>query len=87
MIQQLIPGQGRFDDSFNINCIGDTFHTWVLNTVIRNGSFQSDYEREETRKYVFVSLCQVCALCENDIVVNRIDDYLNIPQNKVVFMI
>ena len=87
-LQQLIPGQvGRFDDSFNINCIGDTFQYLGTPTLLfEAGHFQSDYEREETRKYVFVSLLSsFIALYENDIVVNRIDDYLNIPQNKVVF--
>ena len=87
-LQELIPGQvGRFDDSFNINCIGDTFQYLGTPTILfEAGHFQNDYEREETRKFVFISLLSsFIALYENDIVVNRIDDYLNIPQNKVVF--
>lgn len=87
-LQQLIPGQvGRFDDSFNINCIGDTFQYLGTPTLLfEAGHFQGDYEREETRKYVFVALISsFIALSENDIVVNGIDKYLNIPQNKVVF--
>lgn len=87
-LQQLIPGQvGRFDDSFNINCIGDTFQYLGTPTLLfEAGHFQGDYDREETRKYVFVSLISsFIALNENDIVVNRIDEYLKIPQNKVVF--
>lgn len=87
-LQELIPGQvGRFDDSFNINCIGDTFQYLGTPTILfEAGHFQNDYEREETRKFVFVSLLSsFITLYENDIVVNRIDDYLNIPQNKVVF--
>ena len=87
-LQEFIPGQvGRFDDSFNINCIGDTFQYLGTPTILfEAGHFQDDYEREETRKFVFISLLSsFIALYENDIVVNRIDDYLNIPQNKVVF--
>lgn len=87
-LQQLIPGQvGRFDDSFNINCIGDTFQQLGTPTILfEAGHFQGDYDREETRKYVFVALVSsFIALYENDIVVNGIDKYLNIPQNKVVF--
>lgn len=87
-LQELIPGQvGRFDDSFNINCIGDTFQYLGTPTILfEAGHFQNDYGREETRKFVFVSLLSsFITLYENDIVVNRIDDYLNIPQNKVVF--
>jgi hypothetical protein len=87
-LQALIPGQiGRFDDSFNINCIGDTFQYLGTPTILfEGGHFQGDYDREETRKYVFVALISsFISLYENDIVVNRIDEYLNIPQNKPVF--
>ena len=87
-LQLLIPGQvGRFDDSFNINCIGDTFQYLGTPTLLfEAGHFQGDYEREETRKYVFVALLSsFIAIYENDIVVNGIDEYLNIPQNKIVF--
>jgi hypothetical protein len=38
--------------------------------------------KERKQKFVFISLLSsFIALYENDIVVNRIDDYLNIPQN------
>jgi hypothetical protein len=88
VLQQYIPNQiGRFDDSFNINCIGDTFQTLGAATVLfEAGHFPNDYQREETRKYVFMALVSsFTILSENDIVDNRIDNYLSIPQNKVVF--
>jgi len=87
-LQRLIPGQiGRFDDEFNINCIGDTFQNLGVPTVLfEAGHFQNDYQREETRKYVFVSLVSsFIILNENDLVSNEFDKYLSIPQNKVVF--
>ncbi|MEL1253687.1 M14 metallopeptidase family protein [Flavobacterium sp. DGU38] len=87
-LQKYIPGQvGRFDDSFNINCIGDTFQFLGTPTILfEAGHFQNDYEREITRKFIFFSLVtSFKALSENDIVDNRINDYLNISQNKVVF--
>jgi hypothetical protein len=87
-LQEYIPGQvGRFDDSFNINCIGDTFQALGVPTLLfEAGHFQGDYQREETRKYVFMALVSSFArLSENDIVANGINKYLNIPQNKVVF--
>lgn len=87
-LQKYIPGQvGRFDDSFNINCIGDTFQYLGVSTILfEAGHFQNDYEREITRKFIFFSLVtSFKALFENDIVDNRINDYLNISQNKVVF--
>jgi hypothetical protein len=42
--------------------------------------------RKKLENLLFVSLLSEGLLhfAENDIVVNRIDDYLNIPQNKVV---
>ena len=88
VLQQYIPGQiGRFDDSFNINCIGDTFQYLGVPTVLfEAGHFPNDYLRDETRKYVFISLVSgFKILSENDIVTNRLGEYLSISQNKVVF--
>ena len=88
VLQNYIPGQvGRFDDSFNINCIGDTFQFLGVPTLLfEAGHFPGDYEREVTRKFLFISLLSsFIILSENDIVSNGIDNYLNISQNKVVF--
>nr|WP_314897944.1 M14 family metallopeptidase [uncultured Flavobacterium sp.] len=88
VLQQYLPNQiGRFDDSFNINCIGDTFQSLGVPTLLfEAGHFANDYDREETRKFVFMALVSSFAtLCENVIVDNGINKYLNIPQNKVVF--
>ena len=88
VLQKYIPGQvGRFDDSFNINCIGDTFQYLGVPTILfEAGHYPNDYEREQTRKYVFISLVSAFStISENDIVINRIEDYLNISQNNPVF--
>ncbi len=88
VLQKYIPGQvGRFDDSFNINCIGDTFQFLGVPTILfEGGHFPNDYDREITRKLLFFSLITSFKLIgENDLVDNRIHDYLNISQNKVVF--
>lgn len=87
-LQQFIPNQvGRFDDSFNLNCVGDTFQYLNVPTLLfEAGHFANDYEREITRKYIFIALVSgIKFLHENDIVLNEIGDYLKIPQNKVVF--
>ncbi|RZK00939.1 MAG: peptidase M14 [Flavobacterium sp.] len=64
LLQKYIPGQvGRFDDSFNINCIGDTFQSMGTPTILfEAGHFQDDYEREETRKFIFFALLSLLAL-------------------------
>lgn len=88
VLQEYLPNQiGRFDDSFNINCIGDKFQYLGVPTLLfEAGHFPNDYEREETRKYVFMALISsFTTLSENVIVSNGIIKYLNIPQNKVVF--
>lgn len=88
VLQEYLPNQiGRFDDSFNINCIGDKFQYLGVPTLLfEAGHFPNDYEREETRKYVFMALISsFTTLSENVIVSNGITKYLNIPQNKVVF--
>jgi hypothetical protein len=88
VLQGYIPNQvGRFDDSFNINCIGDTFQSLNVPTIlIEAGHFQEDYDREITRKYIFIALISgLKYIYENDIVINKIQDYLNIPHNKICF--
>lgn len=87
-LQQYIPGQvGRFDDGFNINCIGDTFQSLGVPTILfEAGHFPNDYERETTRRHVFFALLSgLSAIYENVIVVNESERYFEIPQNKMAF--
>lgn len=87
-LQQYIPGQvGRFDDGFNINCIGDMFQSLCVPTILfEAGHYQEDYFREKTRKFIFIALLSgFKAIYENVIVVNKKDEYFSIPQNKVNF--
>jgi hypothetical protein len=58
----------------------------VPTVLFEAGHYPNDYDREETRKYVFFALVSSFSiLIENDIVISKLDDYLIIPQNKVVF--
>ncbi len=87
-LQKHIPGQvGRFDDAFNINCTGDRFQSLNVPTVLfEAGHFPNDYARDQTRKYIFIALLSGFEfLNENVIVSNGLQDYLNIPQNKMNF--
>lgn len=88
-LQKVIPNQiGRYDDAFNENCIGDYLTTLNIPTILfEAGHYQDDYQRDEVRKFVFISI--VSALLKLDFDFNdfdnELDDYLKIPQNKVCF--
>ena len=87
-LQKHIPNQvGRFDDGFNINCIGDKFTSLNVPTILfEAGHFQDDYYREYTRKMIFIALVSgLQHIYENDIVDNKNAEYLSIPQNNIVF--
>lgn len=87
-LQKYIPNQiGRFDDGFNINCTGDMFTFLNVPTILfEAGHFQNDYDREITRKMIFIALISgLKYICENDIVNNEIAKYLSISQNNIVF--
>ena len=88
VLQEYIPYQiGRFDDSYNVNCTGDYFTTQNTPTILfEAGHFQMDYDRDESRKYVFISLLSsLLDNYENVIVDNELDNYLRIPQNNKRF--
>jgi len=87
-LQKYIPKQvGRFDDGFNSNCIGDMFTMLNVPTILfEAGHFPNDYNREETRKMIFIALISgLQHIYENDIVDNKNVDYLSISQNNIVF--
>lgn len=88
VLQAVIPGQiGRYDDTFNINCVGDAFQNQGVPTVLfEAGHFPGDYEREQTRKCIFIALLAgLQSIIEKEPSEEKITDYLNIPQNVVNF--
>ncbi|MCC9043771.1 M14 family metallopeptidase [Myroides sp. M-43] len=87
-LQEVIPGQvGRFDDGFNMNCIGDYFQSQGVPTILfEAGHYPNDYDREISRKLVFRSLIvAVYALYQGNYVNNSLDSYLNVPENEKNF--
>jgi Zinc carboxypeptidase len=87
-LQKHIPNQvGRFDDTYNGNCVGDTFQSLQVPTILfESGHFQNDYQREETRKYIFLALkVAVSSIAKNTFENDVIAKYLSIPQNNVHF--
>lgn len=86
-VSQYIPNQiGRFDDGFNLNCIGDRFTNLGVSTILfEAGHFPKDYEREQTRKIVFVSLLKAFQSIENlDYLRREVTDYFKIPENNKI---
>lgn len=87
-LQKQIPNQvGIYDDTFNINCVGDTFQAQNTPTIlIEAGHYPNDYSREETRRFVFQSLITALHYIANvDITGNYYKPYLDIPENEKLF--
>ena len=81
VLQGYIPDQiGRYDDTFNSNCVGDTFQKAGVPTILfEAGHYHDDYTREQTRKYIwysFVTLFGFVAYNEASI-----DAYHELPEN------
>lgn len=87
-LQEHIPGQvGRYDDSFNANCVGDAFQMLRTPTILfEAGHFSNDYEREITRTYVFMALQEaLTVLMKEQFEEFSLDDYLKIPENQKMY--
>ncbi len=87
-LRQLIPGQiGRFDDSFNPNCVGDAFQMHQIPTVLfEAGHYPEDYEREKTREYIYRAIKTAVEIISSESLHNfKIRDYFSIPENGKLF--
>jgi hypothetical protein len=88
VLQIYLPNQiGRYDDGFNANCVGDQFQTLGVPTVLfEAGHYPGDYSREETRKYIALSIFTAIEC----IAYNKVDEdtsslYFDIPENDTLF--
>ncbi|MEC4113809.1 M14 family metallopeptidase [Myroides pelagicus] len=79
---------GRFDDSFNKNCIGDYCQTLDIPTILfEAGHYPEDYEREVTRKVVFKGLLTVISQLKSGAYRGlSVKDYFAILENKKNFV-
>jgi len=88
VLQNLISNQiGIYDDSFNLNCIGDTFQSNNTPTIlIEAGHLKNDYSRENVRGLLsFALIHSLIFIANNTVTGNSYLDYLNIPKNKKLF--
>jgi hypothetical protein len=87
-LQQLIPNQvGIYDDAFNINCVGDTFQSYNVPTILfEAGHYANDYARDKTRQFIFHALLTALNYISiTQITGERFKEYLKIPQNEKLF--
>ena len=87
-LQEIIPNQvGVYDDAFNLNCVGDTFQSENIPTILfEAGHFKDDYEREFTRELIYLSyLKSLNYIAETNITGDNYEAYSLIPENEKCF--
>ncbi len=88
ILHDRIPGQvGRYDDSFNENCVGDTFQMLSTPTILfEAGHYPNDYQREKTRELILVALLNgLKVISDNSVDDHSQEDYFSIPENGKLF--
>ncbi|MCK8480658.1 M14 family zinc carboxypeptidase [Psychroserpens algicola] len=87
-LQKQIKNQvGIYDDGFNLNCVGDTFQSLSVPTVLfEAGHYANDYMREQTREYIFQSLMVSIGYIANTVIEGKLyQPYFDIPKNDKLF--
>lgn len=87
-LQELIPEQvGRYDDSFNINCVGDTFQSFNVPTILfEAGHYKNDYDRDITRFYIFSAYISAFNyISKQEVTGSNYENYFKIPENGKCF--
>lgn len=87
-LQQIIPNQvGVYDDAFNLNCVGDTFQSENVPTILfEAGHFKNDYARETIRELIYISyLISLNYIAKNTVTGNNYKPYFDIPENEKLF--
>ncbi|TPN89048.1 M14 family zinc carboxypeptidase [Aquimarina algicola] len=87
-VQQFIPNQvGRYDDSFNINCVGDTLANRGIPTILfEAGHYPDDWDRDKTRSFIFYALLVSSHFIATNVITGQhYKDYFLIPENEKLF--
>ncbi len=87
-LQDELPSQiSRYNDAFNINCVGDTFQSLHTPTILfEAGHYPEDYDREKTRKYLFKALMEAFnAIAFTTNLGENYQPYFKLPENKKLF--
>jgi hypothetical protein len=77
----------RYNDGFNINCVGDAFQFLGTPTILfEAGHFPGDYDREKTRYFIYRSLiASFVHIANNGLIIDGFHEYFNLPENKKMF--
>jgi len=87
-LQAIIPEQvGVYDDAFNLNCVGDTFQSENVPTILfEAGHFNGDYARDITREFIYTSyMVSLNYIALNAVSGAHYESYLKIPENEKLF--
>ncbi|WP_147678751.1 M14 family zinc carboxypeptidase [Algibacter pacificus] len=87
-LQQLIPnGVGVYDDAFNLNCVGDTFQSENVPTILfEAGHYKDDYGRDVTRELIYTSyITSLLYISKNEVTGDAYKPYFEIPENDKCF--
>lgn len=88
-LQGIIPNQvGVYDDAFNLNCVGDTFQSKNVPTILfEAGHYEHDYEREKTRELIYMSYIEsLNYIASTEVSGDKYESYLKIPENEKWFL-
>ncbi|WP_299523322.1 M14 metallopeptidase family protein [Winogradskyella sp.] len=87
LLQGEIPnGVARYDDGFNIECVGDTFQSLGVPTLLYEaGHLPNDYNREEVRRLVFIAILKGLQVVSSGTDDMHYNGYFDIPENGKQF--
>jgi hypothetical protein len=87
LMQTEIPNTiARYDDGFNLNCVGDTFQNFGVPTVLYEaGHLKGDYNREEVRRLMFMALLTGLQAIADGVEEQNFTSYLSLPENSKQF--
>ena len=86
LMPALPNGIARYDDDFNINCIGDTFQSFGVPTILYEaGHYPNDYDREVVRRFIFIAILKGLHTIAHIDSKPHYESYFRIPENKKQF--
>ncbi|MDX1471542.1 MAG: M14 family zinc carboxypeptidase, partial [Flavobacteriaceae bacterium] len=87
-LQDIIPNSvGIYDDSYNLNCVGDYFQKQGVPTILfEAGHYPGDYQREYSRYLIYHSyLVALDSIAKESFKLESYQEYFKLPQNQKLF--